>query len=478
MQNYRGQLVLRFGNEGYLIRLRFFLKTWHSLGYPGVHRDVYEVLTGMSLKNSEVGRAVRSMDPEKGPLNATELHAFVKDIQSAYERGDLELEHFSVCLLLSATGRRPIQCANLKCKDLDNGRPGNLMASEFHTDSPKDRAANLLLMHVPRVKQYGATFRDEFRSIQWSSEFFALFRMLQHKTQSGFEDLLGAYGWNLQSQELSEILANLPLFPDKECIVETLDSLAPLLRDDRHGEALHALHAAAVGAQWHRTGGSVREMLHVAVKISGSVSRTGESLKINGQRLRYTKGTNLAREAVGRDTIAWLLDHSSVELVHVYTDNLPEHAIPANAAMALSPTMCNLAQLFRGQLVDGEEDALAGNDSRSSRIHFKDKGTATCGTRKQCGMGNRIPLCCYECEHFQPWLNGPHTEILAELLEERREREDTLGLDHPITKVADSTIVAVINVIQRCEVRRQQLTGSGRNNPIAKEKSEAKEPRG
>jgi hypothetical protein len=218
------------------------------------------------------------------------------------------------------------------------------------------------------------------------------------------------------------------------------------------------LRAVATGAQWHHSGQEITKMLQAAVKAAGSTSRTGESLSINALRLRHTKGTDLAREGLGRDIIAWLLDHSTVESVKVYTDNLPEHAIPANAAMALSPTMRNLAQLFRGQIVDTEADALAGDDPRSSRIHFKGKGTATCGTRKQCGMGSRIPICCYECDHFQPWLEGPHLDVLSGLLTERHQREATLGKDHKVTKAADSTIVAIINVIQKCEVRRQELS--------------------
>ncbi|MDR3368690.1 tyrosine-type recombinase/integrase [Rhodoferax sp.] len=367
------------------------------------------------------------------------------------------MEPFSLSLFHIATGRRPSQSANLKCKDLDEGRaldPDSTSKSDDH----KAPTETLLLMHVPRSKQHAATFRDEFRSVQWSPEFFAVFRMQQRMVQRGFESLLASHDWALQAQDLLALQADLPIFPDWKRISTSLEALAPLRHDGQHGQALQDLRAAAAGAQWHHSGQKITILLQAAVKVAGSVSRTGEPLSINALRLRHTKGTDLAREGLGRDIIAWLLDHSTVESVKVYTDNLPEHAIPANTAMALSPTMRNLAQLFRGQIVDTEADALAGDDPRSSRIHFKGKGTATCGTRKQCGMGSRIPLCCYECDHFQPWLEGPHLDVLSELLTERHQREATLGKDHRVTKAADSTIVAIINVIQKCEVRRQELS--------------------
>jgi integrase len=397
------------------------------------------------------------MDPEEGPLEPTELHTLTKDIQSAYEQDTLGLEHFSLSLFHIATGRRPSQSANLKCKDLDEGR-AVCPDSTSISDDPKAPTETLLLMHVPRSKQRAATFRDEFRSVQWSPEFFAIFRMQQRMVKLEFESLLASQNWALQTQDLLAIQADLPLFPDWKRILASLHALAPVRQDGRHGEALRDLRAVATGAQWHHSGQEITKMLQAAVKAAGSTSRTGESLSINALRLRHTKGTDLAREGLGRDIIAWLLDHSTVESVKVYTDNLPEHAIPANAAMALSPTMRNLAQLFRGQIVDTEADALAGDDPRSSRIHFKGKGTATCGTRKQCGMGSRIPICCYECDHFQPWLEGPHLDVLSGLLTERHQREATLGKDHKVTKAADSTIVAIINVIQKCEVRRQELS--------------------
>lgn len=450
--NYRKILIQCFQHESYLSDLRIFLKTWYDLRYPGVSREVYISLNAMRLKQAESGRVVRTMDPLKGPLDPSEFHSLTRDIYSAYERGIINQEQFSICLFHIATGRRPSQSAALKCKDLESIAKSN---KKFNIQEPISTEISRLI-HVPRLKQRGAMFRDEFRSIEWAPEFFSLFKLQQKLTQNAFSKLLDQFSWNLQSIDITDIQVELPLFPDWKRVHASLRVCISLIKKGEHGLALQKLRIDAAGSPWHRTGQSITSTLQAAAKSAGCYSRTGEALSINALRLRHTKGTNLAREGLGKDIIAWLLDHSTLESVKIYTNNLPEHAIPANAAMALSPTMQNLAQLFRGKVVDSEKKALGGRTPNTSRIHFKGKSTATCGTHKQCGMGSRIPLCCYECDHFQPWLDGPHVEILTELLNERKQREMTLGPDHTVTKNADSTIVAVINVIQQCEARRQK----------------------
>lgn len=459
-KNYRKFPIERFQHESYLNDIRVFLKTWYDLRYSGVSRDLYISLNAMRLKQVEAGRVVRTMDPLKGPLEPFEFHSLTKDIYYAYEQGKIDLEQFSISLFHIATGRRPSQSAAIKCKDLESISTSH---HNFSNQKSSEKEA-LRLIHVPRLKQRGATFRDEFRSIEWTAELFSLFKLQQRFTQISFASLLENFNWNLQSIDISDIQSNLPLFPDWKRINTSLVFCTSLINNGEHALALQKLRLDSADSQWHRTGQSITAILQAAAKSAGSHSRTGETLKINALRLRHTKGTNLAREGLGKDIIAWLLDHSTLEAVKIYTNNLPEHAIPINAAMAISPTMQDIAQLFRGKVVDSEKKAFGGEKPKNSRIHFKGKGTATCGTHKNCDMGSRIPLCCYECDYFQPWLDGPHMEVLTDLLHERKQREMTLGSDHTVTKTADSTIVAVINVIQQCEARRQKISSRARKN--------------
>jgi hypothetical protein len=115
--------------------------------------------------------------------------------------------------------------------------------------------------------------------------------------------------------------------------------------------------------------------------------------------------------------------------------------------------LARYAQAFQGVLVDREADAVRGADL-SSRIKFKGQNMATCGQYGFCGAN--VPIPCYTCNHFQPWLDGPHEEVLADLLSEREHVLETTA-DITMVAVNDRTILAVINVIQRCEARRAEL---------------------
>lgn len=67
LANYRAHVQAEFGYEGYMTKLRSFLKAWYALRFPGPTKDVIDALREMRLKNHEVGRAIRRMDSEDGP---------------------------------------------------------------------------------------------------------------------------------------------------------------------------------------------------------------------------------------------------------------------------------------------------------------------------------------------------------------------------------------------------------------------------
>ncbi len=105
-------------------------------------------------------------------------------------------------------------------------------------------------------------------------------------------------------------------------------------------------------------------------------------------------------------------------------------------------------------MVDSEKEAKRGNDL-SSRIRTGvGKGVGTCGEHGFCGAN--VPIPCYTCIHFQPWLDGPHQEVYQDLLDERERVKEITG-DIEIAAVLDRSIVAVADVILRCEKRRAEL---------------------
>ena len=398
--------------------IRGFLYKWHDLGYPGIGDDVIDLLKGWTLKGNIKGDAIKRLDPTEGPLTDNELTAFNEGVVRAFEQNKITLDELALCLLISHTGRRPKQICHTKICDLEGTKTNK-------------KGEPMFLIHIPRAKQRGEVFRDSFKTFAMTLELWTILSAQRKNSITSVERVLG---YELQEADR----AALPLFPDLgafEGIASVVD-LRSLLRTDN----LH-LKSAQVTAT-----------LKKVVVVAGIVSeRTGDLLDVVATRFRYTKGTRAAREGFGLMVIAELLDHTDIQNVAVYTKNVPEHAQALNKAMALQ--LAPYAQAFQGVLVDREADAKRGGDL-DSRIKYKGQNTATCGQYGFCGANAPIP--CYTCNHFQPWLDGPHEEVLADLIAERERVEQITG-DATVASVNDRTILAVINVIQRCGIRRAEL---------------------
>jgi integrase len=405
----------------------------------------------MRLKRGESGKVVRTRDTDQGPLTEEELNNLTLDIYKASEEKLINLEDLSLAVFHIVAGRRSIQSAGLKCKDVDGNRKGD-------PEPGQKEGKRLLMLHVPRAKQVGHHFRKTRRSIYLIQTYFTLFETQRDTVQDKFNKILEVHGFSLQPEDLRYFSEELPLYPDWLNVEDSLIAAASLREQGQHGQALTALRVHASGDFWHLNAKQISRRLGRIAEQAGTRSREGEPLILSAQRLRYTRGTELARLGVGLETLAWLLDHSTIDTAGVYIDNLAEHAAQINEAMSGSMALQHFASLFRGDVVDDEVHALAGDDPHHSRVHYKGVGAATCGIRKQCGMGGGIPRACYTCDRFQPWLNGPHEIVLYDLLEERKREGELLSSDHPVTIRRDKTIFAVINVIQRCEARRAELS--------------------
>lgn len=447
---YRAVLMKEFGNEHNLLNVRSVLSLWHKGGAPGVDKDLIVALHEMRLKGREAGRAVRVMDPDKGPLTEQELHALVEGLNDAAERGALSLDAYSAAYLHVASGRRPIQSAHLKCIDLLRH------VGDPDAEYPEGRPLHLLA--VPRAKQRGHVFRETRRAIDLSPQHFQLFLTQKESVQERFRRSLETSGWSLQSGDLEHISENLPLYPAWSVIETALNTATQLRTDGRHGEALQALRREAKGSAWHRTAQRQGQVLIEACESVGALGRDGQPLHINATRLRYSKGSGLAREGLPSTLIAWLLDHSTSKSADIYVDNLPDHAAQINVTLLQSTTLQNFASAFRGKLVRSEAEAQGGEKPNQSRVAYHGKGAATCDQLKQCGLDGSIPRACYTCSHFQPWADGPHEEFLAELEEERKDHVANLGPESAVAKRCDKLISAVKQVVALC---RQQLETDG-----------------
>ena len=179
--------------------------------------------------------------------------------------------------------------------------------------------------------------------------------------------------------------------------------------------------------------------------------RTGIPVRLNPTRFRYTLGTNLAREGKGEYVIAEALDHSDTQNTGVYVRNIPEIVERIDKAMALQ--LAPIAQAFHGVLVVSERDARRGGD-RNSRISNGSANLGTCGSYGFCGA--LAPVACYTCNHFQPWLDGPHEAVLDCLIQERDSVLEQTE-DRKIAAINDRLILAVSDVVNRCRAMKNEV---------------------
>lgn len=417
--NYRASLCEE--TEWYLSVIRILLRRWYKMGYHGISADVIRLLDGWRLKGNRHGDAVKRKDPNSGPLTDNELQAFNEGAVRAYELGMISLKELGISLSVSNTGRRPIQISHLCVMDISYGK--NQKEEPFY------------ILNVPRAKQ-GSGFRNEFKPFAITQELWAV---LSAQAKNAIASVEQQLGFELQETDRQQV----PLFPDLK-FVQSIGSPS----EYRQEKATDRLHV---------TSAEITDTLQFVVEVANIQSeRTGDLLEINARRFRYTTGTRTAREGFGELVIADLLDHNDTQHAGVYVKNIPEHIERLDEAIGFQ--LAPYAQAFSGVLVDSEKDAERGGDF-ASRIRTEEGSPiGSCGEYGFCGAN--VPVPCYTCAHFQPWLDGPHDDVYQSLLSERERTKEITG-DIEIASVLDRTIVAVADVIMRCNQRRSELKQEG-----------------
>ncbi|WP_018973893.1 site-specific integrase [Rudaea cellulosilytica] len=409
--------TLDSASEHYLGALSGFLKKWHELRLEGIDEDVISLLSSWRLKGNQKGLAVQIACPNDGPLSDLEYEALQDHLLSKFESGAIDLDVFTLVTLFMATGRRPAQIGDLRVKD-------------FIVATASDGLQEYVL-NVPRRKQRGVAWRSEFKPVSISSEIGLAVHLLLEENRRRVD----------QAHPFirDEVFRELPIFPDWGALNDGMTEMNTI---------------AFAGTEiFHRPTNELRSLTMKAIRALEITSeRTGEFLTVYPTRLRRTLATRAAREGYGSLVIAELLDHSDDQNARVYTQNVPENveAIDRAVAMQLAP----LAQAFAGVLVENERDAVRGSDLASRVRTRRGECAGTCGHFGFCGA--LAPIACYTCRFFQPWLDGPHEEVLAQLIADR-DRMREITNDPTIASINDRTIFAVAEVIRRCELRRDEI---------------------
>lgn len=409
--NWRSTL----GMEGqwHLGGLKGFLLAWHEYGFGGVSKEVVDLLLGWRIQGNEKGAAVAGGCPETGPFTDLEMAALLDWANMAVVRQELAFEDYAYLLTLSMTARRPIQIAALRGRDL---------LREAADGAPMFR------LNIPRAKQRGLEFRGAFRSLAIIEDFYLVLEQQHRRSVAMVSEAIGrALDPDLEGE--------VPMFLNHKRLEEV-----------RHANQLGDLLMGAAPDQLHATTTALASSLQRCARASTARSeRTGEFIRLTSSRFRYTRGTKLRREGFGAFVIAELLDHSDIQNVRVYTDNTAQEAVVIDELIGAQ--LAPFAQACLGRLVRSEREAIRGDDPRSRVPNDRQNAVGTCGNYGFCASGFRA---CYTCYHFQPWLYGPHEEVLADLYAEK-ERTRAAGCAEVIINANDHLILAVEHCVRMCE---------------------------
>lgn len=415
--------------------LKNFLANWHHLGFEGISDEVMALLGTLSntKKPRPSGSRIRSDNLEEGWYSDEEYENVVASIWADYESEKNDIFNTTACILTAQYGRRPIQIAHLKIGDLKEiGQSCGVSGRRIEFPGAKEK--------------FSSGFRTGKIEVHPMGE--ALWELCQiqaKKSRKLFEKYLGK---TLTPREAED----LPLFPAKK--ISTMAKKIWLAENQSSTNNFLASQFLHVTGQYmsriiSRWRDGTRVISH----------RTGKPLIENAYRLRYTRARQLARMGVPRATLQYWLGHEGTTSIEAYYDDPAERARILNDSIA--PLMAPLAQAFRGVLRDKESDAIRGN-SPTSRIELDgrdDLSVGTCGEHGFCSAS--VPIPCYRCTKFQPWVYAPHSEVLERLLERQRLENELPraggGKRLLLPLQLDKDISAVRMVIELCDRRKKEL---------------------
>ncbi len=390
---------------------------WCAERYPelGFCTEYALQLDSLTIPGGPKGEAVRRNDPEAGPLHRTlELPLLINALRVDRSSSFEHLQQRAAVALSLALGRNPINLTYLNETDLVSLTP--------------TLSENMYMVRMPRIKKRQLDPRDD---------------LLDEYIEPSLAQHLVELVKKNRSIDLHTRLA--------EVDSKVLDFPRPLFINVRTNKV------ALASGQWkyafNMTSSMICDLVQKFVvrhKIISPV--TGFPLYITIRRLRYTLATNLAAEGISKRELARVLDHTDTQHVHVYFEiagNIVTHLDKAAAK-----ELAKYIMLFRGKVIDGDEEALNGrrDDKHLVFVDEREHGAeqtkiGVCGKKRICHLDP--PYSCYLCPKFQPYRHADHEHVMERLLERREERINKYDQARVGVQL-DDVITAVAGVIQIC----------------------------
>ncbi|MEC5216164.1 hypothetical protein RCH09_001101 [Actimicrobium sp. GrIS 1.19] len=372
----------------------------------GFDDEFATVLESRTIGGNLKGALVMSDDPQQGPLRPSEIHQLTTWLRHATKERLMPASELTVIWLLLAFGT--------------NTKNLRLLNNEDLIKTHLSDGSAVYELRIPRIKKRNVQLREGYKT-----------RSLQPQIGELVEELISQNSqWEMG-------------------LTAAGHDFEPALFS-RSSPRTNILHTDFAPEAYRWTSHQFSNVLRKFVDMFDLRSLTGDPLALSPRRLRYSFATRMVQEGASPYELADALDHTDLQYVMVYFNSRSDAVVAIDKALTSRLTWT--AQAFMGLVVLDEKDAMRGNDL-ASRIRFVDEknrkmtSIGSCGNFKFCGLF--APIACYTCFKFQPWLEGPHQEVLTML---EHERDDRLrrGADPRMVNVNESTIEAVKRVIEIC----------------------------
>jgi integrase len=411
------EVLTQLRSEGKLSQFydlsRWYLWGAENLPECGFNPEFALFLSRLQIPGDVKGEAVRSRDPEEGPLHFELEEPLIRKalLADTSEEFDHLQQRLAVALSL-AFGRNPLNFVRLREVDFFNLTMGFPNAEEVWQ------------LNIPRIKKRSAP-RELFRTETCDDRLAQLIKELITTNQR--------YSTFLEGAQMPR-----PLFLRK-----------------RYAQRLVGTDSQEYA--FHISVEEFRKLIQDWTKRMRLVSPiTGTRLHLTPRRLRYTFACNMARQGVSRAALAEMLDHTDTQNVGVYYDLFDELVGMLDKALAMK--IGGVLGWFKGHVIDedSEVDLVDVNEKHlvfvSEENPLEQVEIGVCGEAKLCHLDP--PYSCYLCPKFHPYRHASHEKVLEILLSERKIRfekyeNSRLGVQ------LDDVIYAVAQAVAVCKGSEQ-----------------------
>ncbi|MCY1190882.1 hypothetical protein D9M72_21060 [compost metagenome] len=386
--------------------IRWYL--WGAENYPelGFCESYASELDTLKIPGGPKGLAVRSLDPEQGPLHP---HLEVSLIAHALRTDTgTEFVHYqqrAAVALANTFGRNAGNFIALREEDIYD-----------ELDDPEDPA---WVIRMPRIKKGFRSARSDF-----------ILESLDKETHRHVQELVRA------NQAY-------------ESIVEVNDAATPCARPlFRLATSNHMrLQTGDYESAFHiYTAGFGRLLRDFAERMDLISPITKERMILSARRFRYTVGTTYAAMGVSRRELAHRLDHSDEQHVQIYYDIMDVLTYALDKAAVLDYS--RYVHLFCGSEPISVDSNINNGNIIVTDAHSQPGDVAGIGA---CGLDDLChkfpPFSCYLCPKFRPYKSAIHELLLDALVRKHNERPEAQALG--VHRV--DVICAIGEVVKMCQ---------------------------